>query len=895
MNKALKKAVKLLMIKLMTTLLPVIIILIILASALYFLTLDTAVYKEGSKSNVPYNVSENYIKNVKFNENGIYFEATDKDGKTKKITAEEIWDNLVKNKSDIAQYLTDSSEFEKLMNAEVITQYPKIGVPEGKLDGIIEFERHKTDNTTQKLKYISLKKFNEMLENENIDIVNYFTLDEEENLLIGIVDVVTEEVTANTDINIGEYSEGLSASDKSGDKYYKKTYTVTSKAVNYKNAVSKYTMPFQYLWSFLVVGDSKDFVLELADLVNNSSITISIYDNITTTVNTDTTTYKREIKEETTTREGNSQSNTSTSTYTDGKDYKVVNTTIYENNTPIIDLTKADVWMLDYSKTYKYQENADKSTSTNTSKIPDTEFKQFNTETSSSEVKNKDGTTTTRYTTTVYYERIIDKEINSKTEASTNKYVAGTPKINPKVDPDSEKPNFVTILREAKHKNVKDKVTGDSYSWLIEALEKNPDTVNMVDLTNYLLNKVLGKDVFDDNDFNFDDYEPGDFTDITSEGVSGNVLVEFLGSWENGAIRDYIRGKSSYTSYVAKYITQDKKQYICYNDTGATRNYGYGVCHTANGGATYMHVSEYAANGIKINSGKYDAIGKSKIDVEIVDNVKLRLLENMKASIKKELSKNGIKDLKDYQLDALTAVKYQYGNIGNFCEMYKKYGNTDSLRLNCSASGAVNSHYFVEVKPGGDNAKRRAAANWKLFHEGIYTAGNGDILDPNSYGGGNGDFLSVAKNVWKKVCTSGQFTAYGGTNKIPPTSKTIDCSGYVSWVIYEYGYKEFTWQRNAKTYATTDWKKKYGWEEISVKSKENPINKLKPGDIFARFGGGTHHVLIVESIKNGKLYAYDCGNSNNWLVKGKGGVSIDRSYFLTSPGDGKILRVKKPK
>lgn len=795
LKKLAKIALKKVLMSKLIIIFPLILVVIVLLSGFeYIITLDEGILKEDDKSNVPYAVSD-YINNITITEDGLVTE----------YDIQELWKNLLENGSNIKNYLKTPEELEKLINAEIVTQYPKIG--KGKLDGIVEFKRADADLNVKNLKYVNQETFNSYIErynNSGDEIANnYYTVDDDGNVLMSQWTKITTKVTTTK----GESSNTTTSVQ----------YSMTTTSINYKSVLQKYTMPFNYLWAILITTNADDFVLDLADFVlEDSQIEITGKENYTSSTDTQSESSSEEVTVEeidpdTGEKTGKEETQTVTTTVT-------TETTVESNNVSA-NLTKADTWIIDY-----------------------------------------------------------EMDLNGKEKTVI------------KDNPESEEDNFITILN--KYSNAKKNIVAYS-QWLFEILEQNTDTANMVDLTKYLLYKATGKD-FGVKEFDFSAYDDNDFTEVTGYS-SGNVLVEFLGSWENGAIRDYIIGKSSYTPYVARFITQDKTQYICYNDTGTTRNYGYGVCHLASIGGSYMHVSEYAANGIKIDSGNYDTIGVSKIDVEIVDNVKLKLLENMKSKIKRDLSKNGIKDLKEEQIDALTAVMYQYGNIGNFYEMYKRYGNTEDLRSSCRANGATNAYYFVEVKPGGDNAKRRAAANWKLFHEGIYTAGNGDILDPSSYSGGNGDFLSVAQNIWKKVCMSGQFTEYGGTNRIPPTSKRIDCSGYVSWVIYEYGYKEFTWQRNAQTYATTNWKAKYGWEEIDVKSRENPINNLRPGDILARYGGGTHHVLIVESIRNGKLYAYDCGNSNNWLVKGKGGVAIDRSYFLTSAGDGKIIRVTKPK
>ena len=40
-------------------------------------------------------------------------------------------------------------------------------------------------------------------------------------------------------------------------------------------------MPFNYLWAFLVCGKDEEFISDFADLVLDSKIVISIYDNLT--------------------------------------------------------------------------------------------------------------------------------------------------------------------------------------------------------------------------------------------------------------------------------------------------------------------------------------------------------------------------------------------------------------------------------------------------------------------------------------------------------------------------------------------------------------------------------------------------------------------------------------
>ncbi len=155
--------------------------------------------------------------------------------------------------------------------------------------------------------------------------------------------------------------------------------------------------------------------------------------------------------------------------------------------------------------------------------------------------------------------------------------------------------------------------------------------------------------------------------------------------------------------------------------------------------------------------------------------------------------------------------------------------------------------------------------------------------------GGSSLILAKAAELFKKICTSGIYTSYGSSS-VPCKGPQIDCSSFVSWVLYECGYEEFKGgQHTTENFKNTDWSKTHpDWQQIPVQSGYNPVDILQPGDIFVRYGKGTHHMLIVAYIQNGQLYAYDCGT----VVNGTNGDPLNKTYFLTKVGDGKIIRIK---
>lgn len=297
-----------------------------------------------------------------------------------------------------SDYLKKPEELEKLLNAEIITQYPKMGEGETdangkeKLDGIIQFERHQQDGSSKMLKFIKAETFNSYVSNGDDKALDYFTLDEEQNAVIAYKNTTTETLESNdSKMVLSDYAPDLSESDKDSDGNYKKTtVSIGTEKINYKNATQKYVMPFKYLWSLLVIGRDRDFVLELADLVENSEITISIYDNVTTTTDTDVFTYKKQNRTDTYVEVTPSTTygvkNVPTKGYwwpddkatssvgikkapdveTEDTDYKITHTIVNKINRVEFALTKADVWIVDYSQEYTYQEAQVTSNESNT-------------------------------------------------------------------------------------------------------------------------------------------------------------------------------------------------------------------------------------------------------------------------------------------------------------------------------------------------------------------------------------------------------------------------------------------------------------------------------------------------------------------------------------------------
>ncbi len=137
---------------------------------------------------------------------------------------------------------------------------------------------------------------------------------------------------------------------------------------------------------------------------------------------------------------------------------------------------------------------------------------------------------------------------------------------------------------------------------------------------------------------------------------------------------------------------------------------GYGYITIGMGITWKDHVSQFNALGVTSMS-----VG-TLVDKAIVETIEKQDIAGRVANIKALLASNGITDLKQYQLDALTSYHYNVGNINKFPAAWKTYGMTDGL-WTAFFSKPVTAKGVVA--PG---LVKRRAAEWELFTTGNYNA-----------------------------------------------------------------------------------------------------------------------------------------------------------------------------
>ena len=609
-----------------------------------------------------------------------------------------------------------------------------------------------------------------------------------------------------------EVTDIITSDDPSVQTRNSVTYNMTSTKVDYEQLVSGYKMPFDYLWALLVVGKEKNFVFDLAELVYNSELVITVHDNLSTNTNVSVDTYTKKTKTvtsdvrvnvkysstrtsydswDTTHQHPNTNTVTSSVTEVGGpfeketpKNYKTTHTVITKTNTIEAKVTRANVWIVDYTQDFTYQTPTATSTS-NTVPYDNEEYPASPNRTDGSDgaglgaafrnsVQSRyaaqygSASATIESLKSAYYQKTVNRKVTTTNTVEEKKYVASPAKIIEKTDKQSKEPNFVTLFN--KHSRAANSIK-DATSWLFEIMETSNDIDDkFIDLTKYLLYKATKRD-FGVKEFDFEGYINRNQTNVGTTG--SNIGIEWTKGWENEVLRLYMAGETSYSKAVSQYVSQDKTTYYSYSDggIGATtadnQNFSYGVMWHNNG--SYCLVDEFKQAGVDITS--FSVKTGTAINVNAADNVMEKEWMEKRAYVTSFLQKNGIdpNSMKQNELDCLTDMDYQgwfRNRTGSFISAYRQ-GETSAAMQNWILSATFKN------SSAGDE---RANARWLLWSQGIYKTGSGKVLTNNNQSTNTTNSGNVIVERAKKEI--GKPYVYG---QVGPTS--YDCSGFVSYVL----------------------------------------------------------------------------------------------------------------
>ena len=662
----------------------------------------------------------------------------------------------------------------------------------------------------------------------------------------------------------------LETNDPNVSAYSTTNYSMTTTTVNYRGMVDRYAMPFDFLWALLVVGEEKDFVFELADLVYGSDIQVTIYDNLTTNTNIDSWTYDQETKSNVDIRitgsypgqasiskpEDNHEDPVTTNSYSTKK------TIVTYTNTINQVLTKADTWIVDYTNNYTYSE-PENSSSESTVTQDDQDFPTQPTSTDSTyscehteaykqeiieeyaksvgdtsqsidlgDGSSAGGTVVAFNTSLVTFEERysvrnytryvnISDAVTNNTE--TKKFTEGTPDVREKTSADTDKNgkpkelNFVTIYRKAEHIQARKNINSVA-EWLFEIVETNgkPD----VDLVKYLLYKATGKK-YGVTKYVFSEYDASKFTsvgefygDSFEEKVwwalidAGYSKIAAAGALGNFKAESGVKANCVQGDYQQPNPTQYDEDYTNKVDSGAISRDDF--IYRGPGGEGYG-LAQWTSHGRK--AGLYDFAKKRGVSIADEDMQIEYLLGEMEPN-------NG-------GADGCATAQFGLGNIGA--------ATARSIYMSASSPEEAADAFFKYFERAGDSSGSIRQQNAREYYNKF-----GSMDKPNSSALGQ-KIVSTAET--KLGCRY----VYGAAGP-----NEFDCSGLVQWVFNQNGI--------SLPRTTVDYFKYVGTKN------EVSWNEAQPGDVVWK----------------------DDGNNNGHV-----GIYIGNDKYLHAPQPGDVVKISQ--
>lgn len=396
-------------------------------------------------------------------------------------------------------YLTSKKDYAIISQDYGLQQYAK-----GVVNGILEYYNLKNKGYGTMIDGTS--SISSTIESKVVDL-KYVPLEQLEN------DINDNPEQALNEFSLDNNYKLITATWSYSDN--KLTVSKNGTALDYKSVLSKYTMPMEYVLSWYIDTQNKEFASNLAQLALDSEFVIMLEDNISTTRVITTTEESSQTQQE--------DENGEYSINIENVDLHQTNmeTQSTERVSSKLELIYADTWFVKFDnklvleQTSKNLQNANgtvtqnKSSSTATSIGTD---QWSETETKTEKNIDEDGNEITEEVEIVKnYQKETTTQVTTDTETVSNEYKAGESQVT------GNEKKFVELYKSYPTEGW---LTID---WLIGILEDNTKTANLVDITKYLVYKASGKDM-GIIAFNFSEYAPSSFN--TSSGIYGNSVEE---------------------------------------------------------------------------------------------------------------------------------------------------------------------------------------------------------------------------------------------------------------------------------------------------------------------------------------------------------------------------------
>lgn len=703
-----------------------------------------------------------------------------------------------------------------------------------------EYIREISGKDYVQMQYVTPEDWEELKNSNNKKIRYRYTLDEEGNIVIAKVKTVEK---IEGDISNSVNSWFLNVQDWMNEKLgigadSTEVIVEGEEHIDYKEYISKYTMPYEFLLSLCEITGSPEFVYHVAMLARQTEIDLVVQDD--STVIRDVT----EVEEKYESYENESSNSTSGATKTGEQTKKKRSIVITTTSEPHLEITYANTWS--WYEEFEYTTDIEVTTEENgpikeTFPLPPTLGNHR--EAGEQQVESPAGGVETITIPEKWYDTFLVEKI-SYTQTTTTVTTYNPPILANSVEKSKQ---FLGLLRNEDGKCYYDdcyknphrsEICAEKAEFVRDGTNvgyQKPNSSKDDDKPlNELLNKadmlygILGENVEGNDSVDAEEDYPSQYK-VRMQGLIDHM--KYLMTLPDNEDLDLPYGREDYNPYEDEDIEYEDVEM----DEDELEEL-YMVSQAEAGGtdaSAIGHVASVVLNRAKVG-GKFGG-----------------------PSIHGVIHKPG----------QFTSV-----SDGNFEKQRGKITQTtknavDSVIANGDTTGGA--FYFRRYRPGGwsDGYPQSTSEKHKsyvfLFIDSVQHVFCTDIsilgelvTDPPET---SSNIVQAAEVIHKYVRENGYRYAQAGVTLPNYKTKTIDCSSYVTWAILNSGYRssrfrEGMYQWNSATFRSNP----EGWQEIKG------IGNAKAGDILCYNG----HVEIYAGSMNGnKPIVYNCGGNSSIAAK----------------------------
>lgn len=687
------------------------------------------------------------------------------------------------------------------------------------------------------MQYVTPEKWEE-LKNSNSKKIRYrYTLDEEGNIVIAKVKTV-EKIEGDISNSINKWFSDLQnwLNQKLGIGADSTEVIVEGEEhIDYKEYISKYTMPYEFLLSLCEITGSPEFVYHVAMLARQTEIDLVVQDD--STVIRDVS----EVEEKYESYENESSNSTSGATKTNEQTKKKRLITITTTTEPHLEITYANTWS--WYEEFEYTTDIEVTTEENgpikeTFPLPSTLGNHQ--EAGEKQIESPYGGIETITVPEKWYDTFLVETI-TKTQTTTTVITYNPPILAKSIEKSKQ---FLGLLRNKTGKCIdlnclleSNSITTPICAYFAEFERegknvgyKKPNSSKDEDKPlNELLNKkhmlygILGDNIEGNDSVDAEE----DYASQYKVGMQGIIdHMKYLMTLPDNEDLDLPYGREDYNPY------EDEE--IEYEDVDIDEEdleLLYKLCEAEAGESSEPEIGHVAS--------------------VVLNRVKSSKFPNTIPGV-------------IYQANQFACVAN--GHLAKAVPSEKTKRAVDSVIAGGDTTGGA---FWFRTKESAIKNKMPTSKSEKhefyvyLFEDPnthiFYT--NYDYLGETVLGEleGSASMVQAAEAVHKYVRENGYRYAQAGVTLPNYKTKTIDCSSYVTWVILNSGYRSSRFKEGMSQWSSSTFKRNpEGWQEIKG------IGNARAGDILCYNG----HVEIYAGSMNGnKPIVYNCGGNSSIAAK----------------------------